>query len=236
MRRCVLVMAAVVVGACASHKEAAKLDESGLARLNEQQMQPVDDARVEMGRAQDAVARARAAEQDARAQMEVARSERDVAEAQSKRAAAQRDMLKKQYADKDAMARADEDIRAAQQRMKAADLKLQYLNQLIAMRGAERRVAEAHSLTAQALTEQSKYRAMKDNNVPQAASVNAGDVDQRVAEARAQEANVERDAAGQRTKAVELYNRWQQVDAATRTLSNTSTLAVPPPVSEPQSR
>src|SRR5690348_18085336 len=116
MRRLSYVLGLAVLGACASHKqEVAKLDESGLSRLNEQQMQPVDDARVELGRAQDAAARAKAAEQDARAQLEVARSEHDVADAQLKRAQAQRDLLKKQYADADSMARADEDIRAAQQ-------------------------------------------------------------------------------------------------------------------------
>ena len=236
MRRWVFVLAAVVAGACASHKEAARLDDSGLARLNEQQMQPVDDARVEMGRAQDAVARAKAAEQDARAQMEVARSERGVAEAQYKRATAQKELLKKQYADQATMARADDDVRAAQERMKAVDLKMQYLNQLIAMRSAERRAAEAHVVTAQALTEQAKYRAMKENNVPQAQSINPADIDQRVADARAQEATAARDAAAQRSKAVELYNRWEQMQASARALSNSDLVTVPPPISEPQSR
>lgn len=236
MRRLCFVLGSVVLGACASHKEAAKLDESGLARLNEQQMQPVDDARVELGRAQDAVARAKAAEQDARAQMEVARSERGVAEAQYKRATAQKELLKKQYADQATMARADDDVRAAQERMKAVDLKMQYLNQLIAMRSAERRAAEAHVVTAQALTEQAKYRAMKENNVPQAQSINPGDIDQRVADARAQEANAARDAAAQRSKAVELYNRWEQMQASARALSNSDLVTVPPPISEPQSR
>jgi chromosome segregation ATPase len=235
MRRLSFVLGLMVAGACASHKQEAKLDESGLARLNEQQMQPVDDARVELGRAQDAVARAKAGEQDARAQMEVAKSEHDVADAQLKRATAQRDLLKKQYADQDSMARADQDIRAAQERLKAADLKLQYLNQLIATRTAERKAAEAHVGTAQALTEQAKYRAMEENNIPQAQSVNSGEMDKRVADARANEANAERDAAGQRAKAVDLYNQWQKMDAQTRAISSTNLVTVPPPISEPQS-
>src|SRR5205085_11260066 len=44
--------------------------------------------------------------------------------------AGQLDLLKKQYAPKDSIARADQDIKAAQQRIQATDLKLQYLTQL----------------------------------------------------------------------------------------------------------
>ena len=119
------ILTVAALAACASqHQEAAKIDDSGLARLNEDQMAPVDDARIEVGRAQDAVARGKAAEADARAQVEVAKSDKAVAEAQLKRALAERDLLKKQYAGKDALARSDESVRASQERVKAADLKL----------------------------------------------------------------------------------------------------------------
>jgi hypothetical protein len=89
--------------------------------------------------------------------------------------------------------------------------------------------------TAHALTERAKYRAMKAGNAPQAASVNAGDVDQRVAEAEGQEANLRREVAQRRSGAVDLYNRWQQADARARTLARPSTLSVPPPTGEPTS-
>jgi hypothetical protein len=49
---------AVLAIGCAHHQEAvAKVDDSGLSRLNETQMEPVDEARIEEGRANDAVAR-----------------------------------------------------------------------------------------------------------------------------------------------------------------------------------
>ncbi|MGE5048962.1 MAG: hypothetical protein ACM3PC_10360, partial [Deltaproteobacteria bacterium] len=112
MRRLVIVAGAALVVACASHQQATRLDDSGLARLNEQQMQPVDDARIEQGRAQDAVARARANEADARARLEVAKSDRTVADAQLKRAVAERDLLKKQYASPDQLAPVEQDIAA----------------------------------------------------------------------------------------------------------------------------
>ncbi|HYY52488.1 MAG TPA: hypothetical protein VE755_06435 [Myxococcales bacterium] len=222
--------------ACSSQKPAAKVDDSGLARLNEAQMEPVDEARVEEGRARDALARARANEADARARLEVARSERAVSEAQLKRALAEKDLLKKQYASKDQMAQIDQDIAASQDRLKATDLKLQYLQQMIGVAEGERRVAEAHVVTSQALTEQAKYRAMKSGNAPEAGSVNAGDVDHRVASAQAQEASLLKDVAQRRSNAVELYNKWQQADSRARTLARPSTLAVPPPTSSEPTR
>src|SRR5437899_12790787 len=143
----IAIGSALIAVACSSQKPAARMDESGLSRLNESQMEPVDDARVEEGRAHDAAARARANEADARARLEVARSERSVAEAQLKRALAEKDLLKRQYASKDQMAEIDQEIAGSQDRLKATDLKLQYLQQMIAVAEGERRVAEAHVVT-----------------------------------------------------------------------------------------
>src|SRR5262249_54073274 len=126
MRRRILG-AAVALAACAEHHTLTRVDASGLSRLDEQQMQPVDDARVDEGRAQDAVAKAKAAEADARARLEVAKSEKDVSEAQLKRSIAERDLLKKQYAPKDQVAQAEENIEAAQDLVKATEFKLAYL-------------------------------------------------------------------------------------------------------------
>src|SRR3982751_4825794 len=151
--RILALLGTVLAAAACSHAQntaAPQVDDSGLARLNEAQMQPVDDARVEEGRARDAVARARANEADARARLEVARSERAVSEAQLKRALAEKDLLKRQYASKDQMAEIDQEIAGAQDRLKATDLKLQYLQQMIGVAESERRVAEAHVVTTQA--------------------------------------------------------------------------------------
>jgi chromosome segregation ATPase len=219
--------------ACSSQKPVARVDDSGLARLNEAQMEPVDDARVEEGRARDDLARARATEADARARLEVAKSERGVAEAQLKRAQAERDLLKKQYATKEQLAEVEQEIAGAQERLQATDLKLQYLQQMIGVAESERRVAEAHVLTTQALTERAKLQAMKAANAPQAASGNIGDIDHRVASAQSQEANLRKEAAQRRSNAVDLYNRWQQADARARTMARPSTLPVPPPTGEP---
>jgi chromosome segregation ATPase len=236
MRGILIAGGIALMAACSSQKPAARMDESGLSRLNESQMEPVDDARVEEGRAQDAAAKARANEADARARLEVARSERSVAEAQLKRAVAEKDLRKKQYASKDQMAEIDEEIAGSQDRLKAVELKLQYLQQMVSVTEAERKLAEAHVVTAKTLTEQAKYRAMKTANAPQATSVNPGDIDHRVATAQAQEANLLKEVSQRRSSAVELYGRWQAADKHARTVARPSTLSVPPPTSEPTPR
>lgn len=214
---------------CSSNKTVAKVDDSGLSRLNESQMEPVDDARVEEGHAHDALAKARANEAEARSRFEVGKSERDVAEAQLKRSIAERDMLKKQYADRETVARAANDIDAATQRIHATDLKLEYLKKMIEVASTERQLSEAHLETASALTEQAKYRAMRHANAPQADAVNGGSLDSRVADAQLHEAQLRRASAEQRTAAVDTYNRWQELDSKVRTLARPENIPVPPP-------
>lgn len=224
---------ALLAAGCSQHRPMTKVDDSGLARLDENQMEPVDNARIEEGRANDAVAKARANEANARAQFEVAKSEKDVSEAQLKRSLAERDLLKKQYASQDQLARAGQEIQGAQDRVKATDLKLSYLNQMIAVAETERKAAEAHVLTAHAATEQAKYRAMKAGNAPQVGAVNSGDLDRQAAQARAHEAEIQKQAAEQRSHAVDLYNRWEQADASARMLARPENVPIPPPMSEP---
>ncbi|HTO98217.1 MAG TPA: hypothetical protein VMK66_14305, partial [Myxococcales bacterium] len=154
MRRLMIIVgSALVAAACSSQKPAAKLDDSGLAKLNESQMEPVDEARIDEGRARDDLARAQANEADAKARLEVGKTERTVADAELKRALAERDLLKKQYASKEQMADVEQEIAGIQDRIKASDLKLQYLNQLISLADSERKMAEAHVSTSRMLTE-----------------------------------------------------------------------------------
>jgi chromosome segregation ATPase len=225
------VLATLAAAAACSHaqKPVAAVDDSGLARLNEDQMQPVDDARVEEGRARDALARARASEADARARLDVASTERSVAEAQLKRSQAERDLLKKEYANRDQMAKVEEDIRASQQRIQAADLKRQYLDRMVQVAQAETRLAQAHVKTAEAMTEQSKLRAMRNANIPEADSANAGQVDSRVAQLQKNEADERKRAADLRASAVDLYNKWQDTDSRVRLLARPEPIPVPPP-------
>src|SRR5215470_17684572 len=221
---------ALALSCASSPKPVAKVDDSGLARLDESQMQPVDDARVEQGRAQDALARTRANEADAQARLEVAKTERAVGDAQMKRALAERDLLKKQYAPQDQLVAADEEVRAAQDRIRAADMKRAYLERMVQVAQADRNAAAAHVDTAGAMVEQAKLRATKAADVPQAQSANAGAIDSRLAEAQLREAQLRKQAADLRAGAVDAYNRWQQSDTRVRTLARPETkIPVPPP-------
>jgi chromosome segregation ATPase len=220
---------ALALSCASSPKPVQRVDDSGLARLDESQMQPVDDARVEQGRAQDALARARSNEADARARLEVAKTERGVADAQLKRAVAERDLLKKQYAPQDQLVRADEEVRAAQERIRSADLKRAYLERMVQVAQADRNAAAAHVDTVAAMVEQAKFRAMKAADVPQAQSTNSGAIDSRLADAQLLEAQLRKQAADLRAGAVEAYNQWQQTDARVRTLARPEPIPVPPP-------
>jgi hypothetical protein len=212
MRKLGMGLGLLLAVGCAHHQD-AKLDDSGLAKLNNDQMGPVDDARLELGRAQDMASKARANEADAKARVEVGKSEREVGEAQVKRAAAQRDLLKKQYADQNAMAQAEQDVSAAQEATKAQDAKLAYLNQNVAACAAERNAAEAHVLTQEAVVEQSKYQAMQQGGAPQTASIDPAKLDSRLAEARNRENEARKQAMDRRTQAKDLYDRWARVDS-----------------------
>jgi hypothetical protein len=226
--------ATVLAAAACSHAEkpTPKVDDSGLSRLNEDQMQPVDDARVEEGRGRDALARARANEADAKARLDVAGTERSVADAQLKRSLAERDLLKKEYASRDQMAKVEGDIQASQQRIQAADLKRQYLERMLQVAQAESKLAQAHLKTAEAMIEQSKLRAMRGANVPQAESTNAGEVDSRVAQLQTNEAQERKRAADLRASAVEVYNKWQETDSRVRLLARPESLPVPGPTEQ----
>lgn len=230
--RILALLGTVLAAAACSHAQntaAPQVDDSGLARLNEDQMQPVDDARVEEGRARDALARAKANEADARARLDVAVTERSVADAQLKRSQAERDLLKKEYANQEQMAKVEEDIRASQERIKAADLKRQYLERMTQVAQAETRLAQAHIKTAESMTEQAKLRAMRSANVPEAGSANTGQVDSRVAQLQRTEADERKRAADLRASAVDLYNRWQETDSRVRLLARPESLPIPPP-------
>jgi len=207
-----------LVGACGGSKPApTKIDDGALARLNEGQMQPVDEARIEEGRARDQLARAHAAVQDAKAKVDVTKAERQVAVAQQNRAKAEYDMLNRQKADTADLLRAKMDAQNAGERVKAVDLKIDYLNRTVGVVQLEEQVAQQHAVVAQAGTERAKFQALHAAGSNEVRGVNAGEADARLAEAQSKEAQLRKTAADRRVELVESYNRFQEVDARLRT-------------------
>jgi hypothetical protein len=224
-------MAAVLsIAGCAQHKPVAKVNDSGPAHPDENQTTPLDEARAEEGRAGDAAARASAAEADARARLEVAKSEREVADAQVKRSSAERDLLKKQAAPRDQQVEAEEEIQSGSDRLKAAALKIKYLEQLAEAVALERQAAEAHVATAHAATEKARRQARKSAEAPQAGAAEPGEVDQELEAAQGREAELQKQAGEQRSAAVSLYDQWQQADSRVRTIARPTAT---PPAPEP---
>ena len=206
------------------------IDNSSLTKLNEQQMQPVDDARIEQGRAADALARAKANEKEAHTRVEVAKAERDVAVAQLNRAKAEHDLLMQQKAAPSDQARAAESQKTAEERVKASDLKIDYLNKMIGVSAQETELAEKHAEVTAALTERAKFQVLQSTDPNQLQGVNGPKIEAQLANLQLQEANLRKQTADKRVAAVDSYNQWQELDAKVRTEAATTPNTPPPPM------
>ena len=206
-----------LLAGCSHDKPMQHIDNGALVRLNEQQMRPVDDARIEEGRARDNVARSKAAVQDARAKIDIAKAERDVAVAQQKRSKAELDLLIQQKADLKDIDHSKQDYLMSEQRVQAVDRKLDYLNRSIGIAQLEENVAAQHAVVAGEAVERSKFQALQAANSNEIRGMNAAVIDQKLAEAQAKEAQLRKEAADKRVELVESYNKWQELDAKVRT-------------------
>ena len=211
------------------------IDNSSLTRLNEQQMQPVDDARIEQGRAADALARAKANENEAHTRVEVAKAERDVATAQLNRYKAEHDLLVQQKAAPADQARAAEAQKTADERLKAANLKIDYLNKMIGVSAQETALAEKHAEVTAALIERAKYQVLQSSDPNQLQGVNGPKIEAQLANLQLEEANLRKQTADKRVAAVDSYNQWQELDAKVKTEAASTPNTPPAPVnSQPE--
>ncbi|GAC1340857.1 MAG: hypothetical protein NVSMB23_11700 [Myxococcales bacterium] len=194
-----------------------RIDNSSMTRLNDQQMQPVDDARKEEGRARDALARARANEAEAHTRVEVAKAERNVAVAQLNRAKAEHDLLVQQKAAPTDVARASAAQKTSEDRVRATDLKIEYLNRMIGVAQRETRLADLHAQTQGAMVERAKYQALSVADPNQLQGVNGPKIEAQLSSLQAAESAARKEAADKRVEAVDSYNKWQELDARVRT-------------------
>lgn len=208
-----------------------RIDNSSMTRLNEKQMQPVDDARVEEGRARDALARAKANEAEAHTRVEVAKAERDVSVAQLNRAKAERDLLVQQKASPVDVSRATAGQKTAEERVRASDLKIEYLNRMIGVAQRETRLADLHAQTQGAMVERAKYQALSVADPNQLQGVNGAKIESQLAALQAEESRARKEAADKRVEAVDSYNRWQELDARVRTAA-AQEMATPSPMGD----
>jgi hypothetical protein len=223
-----------VLAGCAHKQQAAteRVDNSSMTKLNEQQMQPVDNARVDEARAHDALARARANEAEAHTRIAVAKAERDVSVAQLNRAKAERDLLVQQKASPGEVARATANYKTAEDRLRATDLKIDYLNKMTGVAERETHLADLHAQTQSAIVERAKYQALAAADPNQLQGVNGARIESQVASLQAAEATTRKEAADKRVDAVDSYNKWQELDARVRTAAVHDMNAPPSPMAD----
>jgi hypothetical protein len=226
------LIALSALSGCAHEKTAQmeRIDDSSMTRLNEQQMQPVDDARIEEGRARDALARAKANDSEARTRVEVARAEKDVAVAQLNRAKAEHDLMVKQKVAPDEHGRAALARKDAEDRVGAADLKIEYLGRMVEVSSKEVALADAHAKVSTAMVERAKARVLQTSDPNQLQGVDAAKMEAQFVQLQAQESNARKEAADKRVAAVDSYNRWQEMDARARNATVPVNTKPPPPV------
>jgi hypothetical protein len=231
---CAALGLAALAGCAHGNKQSAaeRVDNSSMTKLNERQMQPIDDARVDEARARDALARAKANEAEAHTRLEVAKAERDVSVAQLNRAKAERDLLVQQKASPAETARAAANYKTAEDRVRASDLKIEYLNKMIGVAERETHLADLHAQTQAEMVERAKYQALSVADPNQIQGVNGGKIDQQVASLQAAENTARKEAADKRVDAVDSYNKWQELDARVRTAAAQDTNIPPSPMGE----
>ena len=226
------LIAVSALSGCAHEQKTAmeRIDDSSMTRLNEEQMQPVDDARIEEGRARDALARAKANESEARTRVEVAKAEKDVAVAQMNRAKAEHDLMVKQKGAPPEHARAAQARTDAEDRVRAADLKIEYLGKMVEVSAKEVALADAHAQVSTAMVERAKTRVLQVSDPNQLQGVDPPKLEAQVAQLQAQESSARKEAADKRVAAVDSYNRWQELDARLRNAVVPVNAKPPPPV------
>ena len=227
------LIAVSALSGCAHEKKTAqmeRIDDSSMTRLNEEQMQPVDDARIEEGRARDALARAKSNESEARTRVEVAKAEKDVAVAQMNRAKAEHDLMVKQKGAPPEHARAAQARTDAEDRVRAADLKIEYLGKMVEVSAKEVALADAHAQVSTAMVERAKTRVLQVSDPNQLQGSDLAKMESQLAQLQAKESTARKEAADKRVAAVDSYNRWQELDARLRNAVVPVNTRPPPPV------
>ena len=184
------------------------IDDVALARLPRGSLEPVNEQRLEVSRANDEMARADTRVHDAEAERDLAHDEQKVATASHDHA---QQLIKMGQTERDA-GKIDEgkrELDAVMARKAAADAHVAAAEARIDFARAEKAVARQRSDLAQLHLERSKYQALKIANDPVAAKFS----DEQYAKAIANEENDLRDADLRVEKAREQFaarsQQWQ---------------------------
>ena len=201
--------ALALLAACATARP-APIDSSALARLTDAQMKPIDDARVELGRSKDRLARTQAGKVDAANNLTVAKADQEVAEAEMKKNKAALDLAVGQKADGPTLDKARAAVAAGEIKMKASELRVTYQKDLVRGAALEEAAAQAHLESAEAALANSKFDALTAAGSTEVANKKSSDYEEALARAQAAEAAAKSKLAEANVGSVTDYNRWQE--------------------------
>jgi hypothetical protein len=201
--------ALALLSACATARP-APLDSSALARLTDAQMKPIDEARVELGRSKDRLARTQAGKVDAANNLTVAKAEQEVAAAEMKQNKAALDLAVGQKADGPTLDKARAAVAAGEIKMKASELHVTYQKDLVGGAALEEAAAQAHLASAEAALANSEFDALAAAGSTAVANKKSSDYQEALARAQAAEAAAKSKLAEANVGSVTDYNRWQE--------------------------
>jgi hypothetical protein len=208
--RSLLSAAALALLAACSTARPAAIDSSALARLTDAQMKPIDEARVELGRSKDRLARTQAGKADAASNLTVAKADEVVAGAQLKEDKAALDLAVQQKADALTLDKARAAVAAGETKKQASELRVTYQKDLIRSAALEETAAQAHLDSAEATLAKCEFDALAAAGSTEVANKKSGDYGEALARAQAAEASAKSKLAEANVGAVTDYNRWQE--------------------------
>ncbi len=185
VRVAALSLLAVALG-CAgnsSSKRASIVSDSDFGRLSAGQSRPVEEARAQLGLAQDELGRAKLSVVNDRHEGELARSDQATASADASRAAAQ-SKIGKESNEPGQIQQAREDTTAAQSSQRVADARLAYSKKLATSQAAQVTAAERKVELMTEKVNLAKLQSLDDAAVPAAGKYDRATVMQQVVDAQ----------------------------------------------------
>jgi chromosome segregation ATPase len=213
MRRIAIAVAITAITACATSKaarETGQVSDEDFARLPPGQMGPVDQARAQLRKSQDDLARVKLQAQQVSHEDDLAKAEQTAADAKIQQAQAQLKMAQDR-GDQKAIAQANRAVETAKLQRQAADAHLDYVNKLASARQAQVEAAQGRVGLMQARVEQAKLQALQQAGIPAASKYDPAVFRRNVADAEVAYSQAQGKARDQMAQAQASLQQWHKL-------------------------
>ena len=213
VRVAALSLLAVALGCAgkASSSRASLVSDSDFGRLSAGQSRPVEDARAQLGLAQDELGRAKLSVVNDQHEGELARSDQATASADASRAAAQ-SKIGKDSNEPGQIQQARDDTAAAQSSQRVADARLAYSKKLATSQAAQVTAAERKVSLMTEKVNLAKLQSLDDAGIPAAGKYDRATVMQRVVDAQRACDRAHEVAASAAIETTTARESWQKLD------------------------